>query len=52
MVDLPERIDLNDTDEVAAWIAALGVSASDLENIVAQVGNSADNVREHVLLRR
>jgi hypothetical protein len=52
MAELPERIDLNDTTEVAAWIAALGVSESDLQRIVAQVGNSSDNVREHVLLRR
>lgn len=39
-------ISLKEKHEVEYWTAALGVSKSELEHLVAQVGHSADKVRE------
>jgi hypothetical protein len=47
-----ERIDLDDPDQVRDWTRSLGISAEELARIVASSGNTADNVKEHLLLRR
>jgi hypothetical protein len=48
----PSRIDLRDSEQVKRWSADLGISEDELARIVADVGNTADNVFEHLLLRR
>lgn len=45
------RVDLNDAEAVRSWAADLGVSDEELADIVRAVGNHADNIREHLLLR-
>ena len=46
----PDRkfIALGEDYEVEYWTKALGVSKDELERAVAQVGNSADKVRERL----
>jgi hypothetical protein len=46
------RINLSDAEQVRRWTADLGISADELAKIVARVGNTAENVFEHLLLRR
>ena len=50
--DIPYRIDLNDAEQVARWSRHFGVPYEEVSQIVLRVGNCADNVREHLLLRR
>lgn len=40
------RISLNEDYEVGYWTNALGVTSEQLREAVAQVGNSAEKVRE------
>jgi hypothetical protein len=43
-----KRIDLHDRNEVRHWTQSLGVSEEELKRAVAQVGTSAQKVREHL----
>ena len=42
------RINVNEEWEVRHWTEALGVSREELERAVAEVGVSADAVRQHL----
>jgi hypothetical protein len=42
------RIDVHDRNEVRHWTQSLGVSEDELKMAVAQVGTSAQRVREHL----
>lgn len=42
------RISMREDHEVRYWTEALGVSRAELEEAVRRVGNSADDVREHL----
>ena len=42
------RINLSEDYEVRYWTEALGISEQRLRNAVAEVGNSADKVREFI----
>jgi predicted RNA-binding protein YlqC (UPF0109 family) len=48
----PDRLDLNDLAQMKRWTRDLGVTQEELAHIVARVGNTATNIREHLLLRR
>jgi hypothetical protein len=50
--EIPDRIDLNDAEQIARWSRHFGVPYEEVSQIVLRVGNSVDNVREHLLLRR
>ncbi|MDM0002768.1 DUF3606 domain-containing protein [Variovorax sp. J22P240] len=39
-------ISLNEPHEVRSWTESLGVTEKELQSAVAQVGNSAEKVRE------
>ena len=43
-----KRIDVHDRNEVRHWTESLGVSEEALKSAVAQVGTSAQKVREHL----
>lgn len=43
-----KRISIQEDHEVRYWTEALGVSREELEEAVRRVGNSADDVREHI----
>ncbi len=42
-----KRINLNEDYEVRDWAAKFGVTAEQLRQAVAQVGNQADDVERH-----
>jgi hypothetical protein len=44
----PDRIDLEDSDEVAYWTEQLDITGERLEEAVNAVGNSADQVRRYL----
>jgi predicted RNA-binding protein YlqC (UPF0109 family) len=45
------RINLNEDHEVEFWTNELGVDAQTLKRVIAQTGNSAKAVREHLQRR-
>ena len=48
----PDRVDMNDPEEVRHWTRIFGVSEEDLARAVEAAGNTALNLREHFGLRR
>ena len=48
----PDRVDLNDPDQISEWSGKFGVSPEELALAVHLAGNSVLNLREHFNLRR